>query len=51
MKIKNELLDKFGSEMYLTAEEDSKTTLKNMKKYCESLIKEIENRIIDNLLI
>jgi len=33
--------------MHLTADEDTKTTLKKMKEYCQSLIKEIESRSND----
>lgn len=33
--------------MHLTTDEDAKTTLKKMKEYCESLIREIENRFND----
>ncbi|KAF0756154.1 zinc finger protein 862-like, partial [Aphis craccivora] len=47
IKIQNEIHDKFGSEMHLTADEDTKTTLKQMKEYCESLIREIDNRFND----
>lgn len=47
IKIQNEILDKFGSEMHLTADKDTRTTLKQMKEYCESLIREIDNRFND----
>ncbi|KAL4113640.1 hypothetical protein QTP88_017222 [Uroleucon formosanum] len=30
--------------MHLAADEDTKTTLKQMKEYCQTLIREIENR-------
>jgi len=37
--------------MYLTADEDTKTTLKQMKEYCESLIRAIDNRFNDKSII
>lgn len=43
MKIENEIIKNFGSEINLTTDENTKTSLKKMKEYCESLIREIEN--------
>jgi len=50
MKVINEILENFGFEMHLTADKDARITLKKMKEYCESLIREIENRFNDKFI-
>lgn len=45
--VRSEIREKFGSDVCLVADEDTKKTFRGMKEYCESVIQEIADRFND----